>query len=155
MVTYNDFLSALGIIGESDFDNILKSLPENGEYLNEEDLNQTSLDADEMTDINCVVLALADIYINDNFEYAYIEDINFNNKTIELGDVNTLEDLDNIVKAFNNYTIVNYDDLKNTILEEIAESEKEQEDCKKRKLLTSLADKLSLEEIESLVKNYE
>jgi hypothetical protein len=66
MVTYNNFLSALGIIGESDFDNILKSLPENGEYLNEEDLNQTSLDADEMADINCVVLALADIYINDN-----------------------------------------------------------------------------------------
>lgn len=113
MTKYQEFLDNLGIICEEDFNSVIDSLPE-------EDISNIDFNYDDSCD------DIANNIINQilsNWSYCYTEDVDFENKTFILQDVDSLEDLEEISKTFYKWTISNYEELvsiiKNTNDEEI------------------------------------
>lgn len=116
MITYNEFLNEVGIISEEEFNEIMASLPE----INDFDSQMFDLYLEDFQDKSSVANLLI-AYILDDFNYVYVEDVNFEDKCFVLQDVDSLEDLEAIKKLFNHWTIENYDEL----VKELAEKEKE------------------------------
>ncbi len=116
MITYNEFLNEVGIISEEEFNEIIASLPE----INDFDPQTFDLCLEDFQEKGNVAYLLI-AYILDDFDYVYVEDVNFEDKCFALQDVDSLEDLEAIKKLFNNWTIENYDEL----VKELARKEKE------------------------------
>lgn len=116
MTKYQEFLNGARIIPEDLFNDIINSLP-NVEisHLNFEDL----YDLQSQDTISEFIIS--DILYKWNFAYA--ENANFENKTFELNDVEFLEDLEEIKNTFSKWTISNYDELKEAIIEDNEEHE--------------------------------
>ena len=89
------------------------------------------------------------------YDYVYVDYVNFENKNFSLIDVDSLEDLESIKKEFSNWTIDNYKELKEDLLREEEDDKEYKEFTYKRNLLTTLANKLSIEEVQELIKKYD
>lgn len=116
MTKYQQFLESIGIIPEDLFNEIINSLPEV-----DIDLIDFELDgADSLDDIAEQIIS----YILQDWDYVYVEELDFENKTLTLEDVQSLKDLEEIKETFSKWTITNYDDLVEQFEEE-SEDDKE------------------------------
>ena len=151
MITYKEFLGQFGIINEEDFNNIIKSLPDNGEGI---EVGDTDLYINDLNDVDEVCKQLLNLYLGD-FDGAYIGDVNYSKETILLLDVESLKDLETIRELFSNWTIENYDELVEDIKELEANKPEVEILCDKIRLIRPLLNNLSLEEVKNIVKTYE
>jgi hypothetical protein len=121
MTKYQEFLNSVGIISEDLFDEIVNSLP---------NIDIIDIDFSDLYGLgSCDEISeyIINYKLND-WNYCYSENIDFENKTFELCDVESLEDLEEIKNFFSKWTITNYDELKETI------TESEEEDKKRDKI---------------------
>lgn len=147
MTKYQEYLDKYGILSEDLFNEVVNSLPE----YDSEDLDFCDcFDSTQDEVSRCIVNA---ILIRWEPVYAYAT--NFENKTIELDGVDSLEDLENIKNKFSKWTISNYDDLKNVILEAEEENKKDKEYSEKKHLVDSIIDNISIDELKEIVKKYD
>ena len=117
MTKYQEFLNSARIIPEDLFNEIVNSLP---------NIDITDIDFSDLYELgSCDEISeyIINYKLND-WNYCYSENTNFENKTFELNDVELLEDLEEIKNFFNKWTITNYDELKETIIESEEESKK-------------------------------
>lgn len=141
---YKQFLAAFGVISEEEFTKVINSLP---------DVNIDEVFSEQYSEYN----NLDDIAYNiiasilDNWNSVYPDNVDFNNKIFELNDVNSVDDLEEIKDTFKGWTISNYDELKEELLEE---ERCENNYTKKRNYCDLLFNNLTLEEIEKLLKQY-
>ena len=77
--------------------------------------------ADSLDDVAEQIIS----YILQDWEYVYVEELDFENKTLTLEDVQSLKDLEEIKETFSKWTITNYDDLVEQFKEEENEDDKE------------------------------
>jgi hypothetical protein len=117
MTKYQQFLESIGIIPEDLFNEIIDSLPEVDIDSIDFDLNG----ADSLDDVAEQIIS----YILQDWEYVYVEELDFENKTLTLYDVESLKDLEEIKETFSKWTITNYDDLVEQLKEEENEDNKE------------------------------
>lgn len=132
MTKYQEFLDNLGIICEEDFNSVIDSLPE-------EDISNTDFTCYDTRD------DIADSIINEilnNWLYCYAEDVDFENKTFVLQDVDSLEDLEEISKTFYKWTISNYEELVSIIKDESNDEEIEFD-----KLLIKIRNNATIEQL--------
>lgn len=150
MFTYSDFLDQFDIIDEDTFNEIVESLPDKGEMLEQ----GTNLYMTDLSDIDEVCVQFLSPYLND-FEDVYIDQVNYVSKKIWLYDVASLEDLEAIKKLFSNWNIENYDELVETIKEQEADKTEADILCDKIRLIRPLLNKISLEDVKNIIKTYE
>ena len=117
MTKYQEFLNNVGVIPEDLFNDIIDSLP------NIDIANIDFSDLYELGSCDEISEYIISYKLND-WICCYSENINFENKTFELYDVESLEDLEEIKNFFSKWTITNYDELKETITESEEESKK-------------------------------
>ena len=149
MTKYQEFLDAIGIISENDFNEIIDSLPN----FNIDESISRDIDFYDLSSLDSV----SSIIINEilkNWDYCYAEDVDFIDKTFELNDVDSLEDLKEIKNTFPKWTIINYDDLKSQIEEERNENENY---CKMEKLIQKIRTRFenNVDELEKLLMSYD
>jgi hypothetical protein len=139
---YQQFLENVDVISEEKFNEIIDSLPEiNIENINFSYLNPDFNDEDE---IACIIIDS----ILECFNYVYVEDVSFSNKTFSLEDVESLEDLEEIKNIFSNWTIDNYDEL----LEELEEEEKSnKENSEREKLILFITNNATIDQLRKFV----
>ena len=116
MTKYQEFLNSAEIISEELFNNIINSLPEC-------DITDVTFDAYNLDSLDEISRCIIDSILN-RWDYVYVDDLDFENKTFSLNDVESLEDLEEIKNFFSKWTITNYDELKETIIESEEESKK-------------------------------
>lgn len=141
---YEQFLENCNIISEDKFIEIVESLPE-------VDLDKADFESLYYLDVeDDIAKAIIDVIVAD-WQYAYCEIADFENKTFELSDIESLEDLEEIRDYFSKYsdwTIENYDDLK----EELEQESKQTDN--KEKLLYMISSNATLSDLEKIVKEY-
>ncbi|MEE3343912.1 MAG: hypothetical protein VZS44_07480 [Bacilli bacterium] len=141
---YEQFLENCNIISEDKFIEIVESLPE-------VDLDKADFESLYYLDVeDDIAKAIIDVIVAD-WQYAYCEIADFENKTFELSDIESLEDLEEIRDYFSKYsdwTIENYDDLK----EELEQENKQTDN--KEKLLYMISSNATLSDLEKIVKEY-
>lgn len=151
MTKYQKFLVQLGVISEEDFNKIAECFP------------QVSIDSLDFSEIDTYydmdnIDAIAKVFVKvllDAYEWAYVEDINFNTKTMSLWDVRSLEDLEKIKEEFSEWTIENEEELKEEILESKRQEEINAEHSIKIGLIEDVIDNIPIEELKEFVKNYD
>lgn len=144
---YKEFLSFADIISEEDYNKVLSILP-NIEY--------DEFDLDCPYDLNSKG-EIAEMFIKAmlcNWNTCYIESLDLETKTICLCDIESLEDLEEIKNKLDPWVISNYEDLKSDLLEELEEELQKKVDNKKASLVAQLCKVVSIEELETLVKEY-
>lgn len=118
MTKYQEFLNGINIIPEDLFYEVLDSLPEydsdKADFLNVYDYNSQDEIAAEI---------IATILLN--WSQVTCECVNFEKKTFNLVDVESLKDLREINATFSKWTIANYDDCKEWLLNEESNKEKD------------------------------
>lgn len=149
MIVFDDFLELVDVITEYQFNLIIESLPE---IENDNDSQYNTIidcpgDVDDVAKgfINCILC---------DFDYAYVDDVNFENKTFCIHDVYSLEDLKSIKDLFPKWTIENYDEEEEYIKsneEEDIDNVESDEETQKLKLLSPVLKTMSLKEVEELV----
>ena len=145
MITYQEFLENIGIISEDDFNEVVESLPDT-------DIDLVSFDQYEDQDsLACSILGS---FLINNYNSVYLYGIDFYRKELTLEDVNSLEDLEELKETLTGWTITNYDALKKILEERERENEKYRLINKKHKLLNSLAESLTLEQIQEIIEKY-
>ena len=152
MTKYQEFLNKINIISEKDFNEVINLFPEI--TISELDL----YDIDLMDDVTAQQETIAEACFSTLLGYydcVYVDELDFVNRTVYLEDVQSLEDLEEIKDEFGEWTIENYEDIKQELIEELEEKEKEKESKKISKLLLSIADKISIEEAEEIVRKYD
>jgi len=144
MEKYQEFLENIGLISENEFGEVINSLPEvnisevgfeYSDYI--QDITGDSIARDIITHI-----------LNENTEYTYVDEVDFESRTYSIEDVETLEELDEIKNLFPNWTLTNYDELKN----DIAENKKQEaEEAERNNLLKTISFKANIEQLRNFV----
>ena len=147
MITYSEFLEQINIISESEFDEIIESLPDC-------DINDVDFDL-----YNCInnKRDIADTVINailGDWDSVWTDSIDVDNHSFELCDVECLSDLEEIKETFSKWTISNYEEIKNNLLEEKKSNEEFKERKEKEGLFNSIINKISLDDLKKLVNDY-
>lgn len=143
MTKYQEMLEEVGIIPEDIFNDIINSLPAYNLYFKDIELYEiTSID-DLCT---CCINEILYDYL-----YAYADNVDFDNKTFELCDVNSLNDLIEIKNKFSKWTISNYDEM----AKDVQESSPEKDYDKKNKLFNEYVDDVSYEDLEKFLTQYD
>ena len=142
MTKYQEFLESARVIPEDLFDEVVNCLPE---------CDLTKIAFDEMYDLDSQD-EIAEMIINfilSDWNYVTSEEVNFEQKTFQLTDVECYKDLEEIVKLFSEWTITNYDEIKEWSLE--------QEKNKEKDILIHNYDfsNIPLEDIKEFLKKYE
>lgn len=141
---YEQFLENCNIISEDKFIEVVESLPE-------ADLDKADFESLYYLDVeDDIAKAIIDVIVAD-WQYAYCEIADFENKTFELSDIESLEDLEEIRDYFSKYSdwiIENYDDLK----EELEQENKQTDN--KEKLLYIISSNATLSDLEKIIKEY-
>ena len=151
MITYKEFLNQFDIINEEDFNNIIKSLPDNGKGIEAGDIDLYMSDLDNVDE---VCKQFLNLYLQE-FACACIGDVNYSKRTILLFDVTSLEDLEAIRELFSNWTIENYDEIAENLKKLKANKIESKILCDKIELIRPLLNILSFEEVKNIVKTYE
>lgn len=117
MTKYQQFLENIGVISEDLFNEIIDSLPEI-------DIDLVSFDWDNPWSLDDIATQII-THILQDWDCVYVGDLDFENKTFELEDVQSLDDLKEIKETFSKWTITNYDDIVEQLKEEENEDDKE------------------------------
>ena len=144
MNKYKEYLEAIGIISEEDFNEVLEFLPKKDFDFKNFSFNDILHDKDSLAE---------DIISNllENWEWAYVESCNIKEKTLELGEVQSSKDLDEIKEFLSPiWTISNYESLKSDLLED---EEYEKNNTRKIEIVRELGN-LELEILESIYSTY-
>ena len=146
MITYSEFLEQINIIPESEFNEIIDSLPDC-------DINDVDFDS-----YNCINKRdIADTVINgilNNWDLVWTDSIDVDDHSFEVCDVECLSDLEEIKETFSEWTISNYEEIKNDLLEEEKSDEMYKERKEKESLFNSIIDEISLDDLKKLVNDY-
>ena len=140
MTKYQQFLESIGIIPEDLFNEVIDSLPEVDIDLIDFELNE----ADSLDNIAEQIIT----YILQDWDYVYVDSLDFENKTFSLEDVQSLNDLNEIKEVFSKWTISNYDDIVEQLEEEGKESE---EDKEFESLLNKIRYKANIEQLRKFI----
>ena len=140
MTKYEKFLDKAGVISEESFNEIIDSLP---------DFDIDDADFSNLYDFSSKNEILESIFsvILNQWNYVYVDNLDFDSKTVELDDVETIEDLEEIKNTLSKWTISNYEDLKESINEENEENEE-------KSLLISLITDLDINKLKEIVDKY-
>ena len=118
MTKYQEFLNGINVIPEDLFYEVLDSLPEydsdKADFLNVYDYNSQDEIAAEI---------IATILLN--WSCVTCENVDFERRTFDLVDVESLKDLREINTTFSKWTIANYDECKEECLCEETNKEKD------------------------------
>ena len=140
MTKYQQFLESIGVIPEDSFNEVINSLPE-------VDIDLIDFELDEADSLDNIAEQII-TYILQDWAFVYIENVDFENKTFSLEDVDSLEDLEEIKNTFTKWTITNYDD----IVEQLKEEEKESEEDKEFKsFLNEIRYKANVEQLRKFI----
>lgn len=152
---YQEFLNKIKIVSEDKFNKVVELFP---------DVEIDSLEIEDLEDVievnerdTEVLDNLSRIFANsvlNKYNYAWVDDINFSNKEMTLEDIDTLEDLKEIKKKLSNWTIENYKEIKRSLEEEKREEEENRINSKKKNLLFSVIDYITLEEATEIHDKY-
>lgn len=141
MITYNDFLNKLNIPSEEEFNEIIENIPP---------FEKLSDDFDFDSNWDNLVEQLFNYgVLGDEIPYAYADNIDYENKSVYIRDLENLEELEKINKILIDagWTLKNYEDDKKFFeAEEFSEKEKEE-------LLKELRNSASIEQLKEFVKN--
>ena len=110
MTKYQQFLESIGVIPEDLFNEVIDSLPET-------DIDLIDFELDEADSLNAIANQII-TYVLQDWDYVYVENLDFENKTFSLEDVQSLNDLKEIKETFSKWTITNYDDIVKQLTEE-------------------------------------
>ena len=123
MTKYEQFLKACNVMSEQEFNEVIDSLP-----VKEIDpIPILYFDGlDDLSDQDELSRTIIDNILY-NWHYVFCDTANFNSKTFDLGDVDSLEDLEEIKNKFEGWTISNYGELKEDLEkdEQLSKEEKE------------------------------
>ena len=141
MITYTELLEKSGIISEENFNVVIKVIPEF-------DYSNMELETADVESEDDLCLALMREFINSVTKYAWIDNLNFNILNLEIWDISSYEELDNIESKLNNlgWKIVNRDD----IIEELNDYLGYNEESSLRKEISEKITNLSLDELKKL-----
>lgn len=146
MTDYEYFLESVGVIDENSFYEVLHSFPKIDDIKGIDFSDTYDLESkDEIS--QCIINSILS-----NFPFVYCTDINFEEKTFELDDCDSLEDLENIKKLFSesNWKLSNYDEVK----QDLIDTEIDDENYKKTVMLRSIVDSIPFSEVKKLVEKY-
>ena len=140
MTKYEKFLDKAGVISKESFNEIINSLP---------DFDIDDADFSNLYDFSSKNEILESIFsvILNQWNYVYVDNLDFDSKTVELDDVETIEDLEEIKNTLSKWTISNYEDLKKSINEENKENDE-------KSLLISLIMDLDINKLKEIVDKY-
>ena len=145
MNKYEQYLKKVEVLSREEFNKIADLFP---------DVDINSID---VYDYRCspteVAEAFATVYLEE-FDYAWVKDIDIENKIINICDVQSLEDLRKIKEKFSRWEIGNYKELLEAVEEIEYDNESNEEYFKKVRILSALADKLSIEEVKEIFNKY-
>lgn len=144
---YKIFLDKIDVISEESFTELMDSLPEL-------DLKTIDIDRYDLEFIDDLARQIIDWILGEKWEYVYVDSIDFDTKSLELADVQSLEDLKEINEYLKDWTIDNYDSLEETLKEEAEERTLNKENFEKERILRSLCENLTLDEIKKLAEIY-
>ena len=147
MITYSEFLEKIGIIDEYDFDEIVESLPEC-------DINDVDFDIYSCCDKQDIANPVINGILNNNWNLVWADNIDADNYSFEVNDVECLSDLEEIKETFSKWTISNYEEMKNDLLKEEKSDKMYKERKEKEGLFNSIIDKISLDDLKKLVNDY-
>lgn len=147
MITYSEFLEEIGIIDEYDFDEIIESLPEC-------DLNDVDFDIYNCCNKQDIADTVISGILNNSWDTVWADSIDSDNYSFEVCDVECLSDLEEIKETFSEWTISNYEEIKNDLLKEEKSNKMYKERKEKEGLFNSIIDKISLDDLKKLVNDY-
>ena len=146
MITYSEFLEEIGIIDEYGFNEIVESLP---------DCDINDVDFDVYTSCKQdIANEVINGILNNSWSPVWADNIDVDNHSFEVCDVEYLSDLEKIKETFSKWTISNYEEIKNDLLEEEKSDETYKERKEKESLFNSIIDKISLDDLKKLVNDY-
>lgn len=134
MTKYQEFLEANEVIPEDLFNEVISSLPE-------VDINEIKLD--DLNSLDELSQCIINIVLED-WKYVYSENVDFENKTFRLEDVDSLSDLEEIKEKFQKWTISNYDEV-------IEQLESDSEDKEFYNLIDTLRMNATIEQLRKFV----
>lgn len=144
---YQQYLEKCEIVDEDSFNKVINSFPE---------FDMENVDIEAVIDTDELCKAIINSILND-WRYAYCDEANFNSKTFDLEDVESLGDLEEINKYFlekSNWTIQNYRELKEG-LEEKIKTDKEKKIKKEiERLLNIIKYNATTEELAQIIEEY-
>ena len=146
MDKYEQYLKKVEVLSREEFNKIVDLFP------------GVDIDSIDVYDYRCspteVAEAFATVYLEE-FDCVWIENIDIENKIINIWDVQSLEDLHKIKEKFSGWKIGNYEKLLVAVKENEYDNESNEEYFKKVRILSALADKLSIEEIKEISNKYD
>ena len=145
---YEQFLDSCNIIPECNFNEIIESLPE-------VDLDKVYFDS--LYDLGAeddIAKVIIDDILSD-WQYAYCEIADFENRTFEISDIESLKDLEEIKDYFcknSEWHIENYEDLREELEQE---DEINKQNITKERLLDIISSNATLSDLEKIIKEYD
>ena len=146
MYDYQDYLSGLGVISEEDFYEVIDSLP---------DFDEMSLSVDIYSDQNELALECINAILCDISSNAWVDKIDFNNKTLEIDGVESVSELEEIADLLEEWTITNYEDEVNSIEETKENTIEHEEYVRKWNIIKNSIYRIPEEELIKLVEKYD
>ena len=145
MIIYEEFLNAFGVISESEFDSVVNSFSIELDITCLDSIYFSIEECDSDNLARCIITHL----IYNCAKYAYVDDIDFDNKTVSIGDIKNLEELEKVKDILKGWTISNYQDIINSIQEnEKIEKENKEFDS----LIETIKYSASLNQLKEFVK---
>lgn len=145
MNKYEQYLRKVEVLSREEFNKIADLFP---------DVDINSID---VYDYRCssteVAEAFATVYLEE-FDCAWVKDIDIENKIINICDVQSLEDLRKIKEKFSRWEIGNYKELLEVVEEIEYDNESNEEYFEKCSILIPLIEKLSIEEVKEIFNKY-
>lgn len=144
MTKYQEMLEEVGIIPEDFFNDIIASFPNC-------DLDFSEFELDDL--LNCTDICNKIINCNLTFySYVYADNIDWDRKTFELNDVESLSNLEEIKNKFPKWTISNYDEIVKDLKESLVTEENY---SKKSQLFHEYVDNVPYEDLEKFLTQYD
>ena len=147
MIKYSKFLEKVGVVSEDEFNSLIESLPDC-------DIEDIEFEVYDYESIASVAVSIIDSIVRNKWDNAWVYDVDLEEHTIELDDVESVEDLNEIVEYFSGWNISNYDEMKRGILEHEEKEKVSEEHQQKMDILGSVIDKISLEDIKKFINDY-
>ena len=147
MTKYQQFLEKINIISEEKFNEIVNEFPN-------VDIEELDFGYNDFDTVDDVARAFIEIALK-NYDYVYIDDVCFDERSISFNDVDSLEDLESIKQDFSNWNIINYNDLKETLIQEEKDDLESKEHSKRMNLICKVIDKVPVEDLKEFCNKYE
>jgi hypothetical protein len=147
MTEYQKFLRNIEILSEADFYEVLDMFPGIDIDIDLISFDSYSIDQDELS------RSIINFILND-YNSVWLDDLDWNEKSFTISDVESIEDLEEIRTKFPDWTISNYDDLIEVLKEEEEEDKKDKEHSSKINLINKVIDNIPIEDLKEFVEKY-